>query len=136
MTERQVMNATFFDLTNFPPLTGHSTKKVLSNSEGFHVWVHIDEPGKTGPMHKHTADQLFYCVQGECTFRFPNNEAVALRPGMLVTIPAGQFYQLHNSGSEKLILLGSRGESAGKERRSETGAVVHNVAGKYVLAED
>ena len=51
-----------------------------------------------GPMHKHTADQLFYCVQGECTYHFPNGDTEVLGPGMVVTIPKGQLYQLHNTG--------------------------------------
>jgi hypothetical protein len=35
---------------------------------------------------------------------------------MLVTIPAGQLYQLDNTGDEYMILLGARAEPAGKPR--------------------
>jgi hypothetical protein len=35
---------------------------------------------------------------------------------MLVTIPAGQLYQLDNTGDEYMILLGARAESAVKPR--------------------
>jgi quercetin dioxygenase-like cupin family protein len=51
-------------------------------------------------MHKHTADQQFYCVKGECTFHFPDGSARKLTPGMLVTNPARQLYQLDNTGDE------------------------------------
>src|SRR5262245_47511890 len=64
------MPAEFIDLLSQPELDiGHS-KKVLFSSDHFHTWVHGDYPGTKGPMHKHTADQQFYCVQGECTFHF------------------------------------------------------------------
>jgi len=66
------MAAEFIDILKEPELDiGHS-KKVLFTSDHFHTWVHGDYPGTKGPMHKHTADQQFYCVQGQCTFHFPD----------------------------------------------------------------
>jgi mannose-6-phosphate isomerase-like protein (cupin superfamily) len=67
-------------------------------------------------VHKHTADQQFYCVRGECTFHFPDAPSRKLTPGVLVTIPAGQLYQLDNTGDEYMILLGARAEPAGNPR--------------------
>lgn len=131
--QKKVMNAQFVDVKNHPVLTGHSTKSALFSSENYHVWVHIDEPGKKGPMHKHSADELFYCVQGECTFYFPNGEQEILKAGMVVIIPEGQFYQLHNTGTEHMILLGSRAEPIGKVRRATNDAVISNVKGEYVV---
>ena len=82
------MPAEFIDILDLPELDiGHS-KKVLFTSDHFHTWVHGDYPGTKGPMHKHTSDQQFYCVKGECTFHFPDGSARKLTPGMLVTIPA------------------------------------------------
>jgi mannose-6-phosphate isomerase-like protein (cupin superfamily) len=130
--KKKIMKAQFVDVRNHPELSGHSTKDVLFKSDTYHVWVHIDEPGKMGPMHKHSADELFYCVQGECTFHFPNGEQEKLKPGMVVTIPEGQFYQLENTGAERMILLGSRGEASGKVRRAVNEAVITNVKGEYV----
>jgi hypothetical protein len=43
---------------------------------------------------------------------------------MLVTIPAGQLYQLDNTGEEYMILLGARAEPAGNPRFSASGAEV------------
>ena len=112
----RVMNAEFVDVKDYPILDEDHIKEVLYNADDFHVWIHADRPGTKGPMHKHTADQIFYCLQGECTFRFPNGEAKKLIPGMVVTIPTGQLYQLDNTGDEYMILLGSRAEKAGKPR--------------------
>jgi mannose-6-phosphate isomerase-like protein (cupin superfamily) len=134
--ERKVMEALFVDIAGQDPLTGHSTKGTLFSSDHYHVWVHIDhEPDKKGPMHKHSADEIFYCVQGECTIHFPNGDSETLTPGRLVVIPKDQFYQLHNTGKDIMILLGSRGEPAGKKRHSESGKVITNVEGKYVVEE-
>ena len=115
------MPAEFIDILKMEELDiGHS-KKVLFSSDHFHTWVHGDCPGTKGPMHKHTADQQFYCVRGQCTFHFPDAPSRALNPGMLVTIPAGQLYQLDNTGSEYMILLGARAEPGGNPRLSAAG---------------
>jgi mannose-6-phosphate isomerase-like protein (cupin superfamily) len=104
------MAAEFIDVLEMEELDiGHS-KKVLFTSDHFHTWVHGDYPGTKGPMHKHSADQQFYCVKGQCTFHFPDAPSRALNAGMLVTIPAGQLYQLDNTGNEYMILLGARAE--------------------------
>jgi mannose-6-phosphate isomerase-like protein (cupin superfamily) len=125
------MAAEFIDLLKLPELDiGHS-KKVLFTSDQFHTWVHGDYPGTKGPMHKHTADQQFYCVKGECTFHFPDISARKLTPGMLVTIPAGQLYQLDNTGDEYMILLGARAEAAAKPRFSDKNEVV--TSGGYAV---
>lgn len=133
LIETKIMNALFVDVARHPKLAGKSTKKVLHDSDHNHVWVHIDEPGKKGPMHRHTADQIFYCVQGQCTFHFPNGEKKALDPGMLVTIPRGQLYQLDNSGTETMILLGSRAEPAGNARHTAKDEVINTVEGEYIV---
>jgi len=110
------MAAEFIDLLDLPELEiGHS-KKVLFTSDHFHTWVRGDYPDTRGPMHKHTADQQFYCVRGECTFHFPDAPSSKLTPGVLVAIPAGQLYQLDNTGDEYMILLGARAEPAGNTR--------------------
>ncbi|MGH7793552.1 MAG: hypothetical protein ACREQ2_01405 [Candidatus Binatia bacterium] len=71
------MPAEFIDIVKMQELEiGHS-KKVLFTSDHFHTWVHGDYPGTKGPMHKHTAHQQFYCVQGQCTFHFPDGTARA-----------------------------------------------------------
>jgi mannose-6-phosphate isomerase-like protein (cupin superfamily) len=122
--EEFLMPAEFIDLLNQPELDiGHS-KKVLFSSDHFHTWVHGDYPGTKGPMHKHTADQQFYCVKGECTIHFPDSSARTLTRGMLVIIPAGQLYQLDNTGDEYMILLGARAEAAAKPRFTGNDRVV------------
>jgi hypothetical protein len=50
---------------------------------------------------------------------------------MLVTIPAGQLYQLDNTGDEYMILLGARAEAAAKPRFSDKDEVV--TTGDYAV---
>ena len=67
------MPAKRIDINEHPALKGAGAGKherLLFNSANYHVWIHHSVPGDKGPMHKHTADQQFYCVQGQCTFHF------------------------------------------------------------------
>lgn len=110
---------------------GHS-KRVLIRTPDFHVWVHADEPGTKGPMHTHTADETFYCLQGECTFTLKEASGKRykrkLTPGMIVMIPKGDFYQLHKTGDDYLVLLGTRGETDKLPRFGKAGETVgHNL---------
>lgn len=118
------MAVEFIDLLKEPELDlGHS-KKVLFGSDHFHTWVHGDWPGTKGPMHKHSADQFFYCVQGQCTFHFPDGSARTIDPGQLMVIPKDHLYQLDNTGDVYMILLGARAEPAGKPRHGTKGEEV------------
>jgi mannose-6-phosphate isomerase-like protein (cupin superfamily) len=118
------MAATFVDLVKLKKLPlGHS-KKVLADTADSHIWIHGDAPGTQGPMHRHTADEIFYCVQGECTFRFPTGKPRKLKPGMVVFLPKGDFYQLENTGTDYLILLGMRSEPSKLARFGSKGETV------------
>ncbi len=114
------MPAKFTDLLALPECDIGDSKLILFTSEHFHTWVHGDYPGTKGPMHKHTADQIFYCLQGECTFHFTDGPDQKLTPGCVVVVPKGQYYQLDNTGDEYMILLGARAEPAGNPRFSAT----------------
>ena len=83
-----------------------------------------DDPGTQGPMHRHTADEIFYCVQGECTFTLEGGRREKLKPGMVVFIPKHDYYKLENTGSEYLILLGMRSEPSKLARLGPKGETV------------
>ena len=110
------MPVQFIDLLKKQKLEIGNSKEVFFSSDHFHTWIHGDYPGTKGPMHSHSADEIFYCVKGQCTFNFLDRESQAINPGQMVLIPKGRHYQLDNTGDEYLILLGSRGESSGKAR--------------------
>ena len=117
------MTVTFHNLTKLKKLPIGHIKKVLADTDDSHVWIHGDLPGTQGPMHRHTADEIFYCVQGECTFTVGKGKRTALKPGMVVFIPKGDFYKLENTGTEYLILLGMRSEPSKLARFGTKGEV-------------
>jgi mannose-6-phosphate isomerase-like protein (cupin superfamily) len=106
-------------------------KRILYSSETFHMWMHTDEPGMlrgriveggAQELHRHFADEVFYCVQGELTIRFGEPEGIEVVPaGAFVVVPAGQLYSLENTGSETMILLGARAEAHNVGRMADDG---------------
>ncbi len=118
------MAVEFFDVMHEPELEAGHSKKVLFSSDHFHTWIHGDYPGTKGPMHRHTADEIFYCAQGECTFTFPDGTRKALKAGHVVVVPKGEFYELENTGDEYMILLGCRAEPHKKPRFGRKGEAV------------
>lgn len=96
-------------VVNLPELaevTGQ--RKVLMNGPSFHTWLNIYEPGQIDEMHCHNADQTFYCVGGECTVHFPDGGKEVMTPGCLALMPGGHFYQLENTGTDRMVMLGAR----------------------------
>jgi len=117
------MAAEFIDLNEHPSMRADMKhiKKPLFNTDSFHCWIHADEPGTKGPMHRHTADQTFFCLEGECTFHFSNGTKRKLTPGMIVMIPKGEYYQLENTGDSDMVMLGNRAEAYERARFNLTG---------------
>jgi mannose-6-phosphate isomerase-like protein (cupin superfamily) len=84
-------------------------RQVLINGPRYHAWFHpYLEPGEKDDMHCHNADQTFLCVEGECTMHFPDGTKQVMRPGMVALITGGSFYQLENTGTGKMVLMGTR----------------------------
>jgi len=93
-------------------------RKLLMNGPRFHTWLHVyNNPGEIEKMHCHNADQIFYCIEGECTMHFPGGAKEVLKPGMVALIPGGSFYELENSGTGKLVMLGARSLSDQASKR-------------------
>jgi len=98
----------------------------LINGPRFNAWFHIyKKPGQRDQMHCHNADQVFHVVSGECTMHFPDGGKSVIKPGMAALITGGSFYQLENSGTEPMVMLGVRGrdretiQTIGFESRQE-----------------
>jgi mannose-6-phosphate isomerase-like protein (cupin superfamily) len=101
-------------------------RTVLMNGPHFNAWFHIyKRPGQHDEMHCHNGDQTFNCIEGECTMHFPDGGKEVLKPGMAALITGGSFYQLENSGTDKMVMLGVRGisqeaaQTIGYESRQE-----------------
>ncbi len=83
-------------------------RKTIFNTPRFHAWMHYYSPGKKDEMHWHNADQTFYVIEGDCTMRFPDGGKAVLKPGMAALITGGSFYQLENTGTGPMIMMGNR----------------------------
>lgn len=89
-------------------------RKTVFNTPRFHAWMHYYVPGQKDDMHCHNADQTFYVMEGECTMHFPDGGKAVLKPGMAALITGGSFYQLENTGSGPMIMMGNRSGPAEK----------------------
>ncbi len=83
-------------------------RRNIFKTPRLHAWMHYYPPGKKDEMHCHNADQTFCVFEGECTMRFPDGGKAVLKPGMAALITGGSFYQLENTGSGAMIMMGNR----------------------------
>src|SRR5215813_2904441 len=84
-------------------------RTVVMNTRKAHSWVHYyPNPGDHDELHCHNADQIFMCMDGQCTMSFPDGGATTLKPGMFALINGGSFYRLENTGKGPMILVGYR----------------------------
>ncbi len=96
--------------SRLPP--GGMLWELMMDGPRFHAWLHVyPDSGQGDSMHCHNADETFYVVEGECTMGFPDGTHDVLTAGMIALIPGGSFYDLKNTGSGQLILLGNRAKS-------------------------
>jgi mannose-6-phosphate isomerase-like protein (cupin superfamily) len=87
-------------------------RKVLMNGPNMNTFFHIyPEPGMKDEMHCHNADGTFYVVEGECTMHFPDGGKAVLKPGMAGLITGGSFYQLENTGTGPMVMMGHHSKS-------------------------
>ena len=99
------------EFTDMNELAKDKKRKSIMNTPRFHAWHHYYPPGKKDEMHCHNADQTFYVIEGECTMTFPDGGKKRLTPGMVAMITGGSFYQLENTGSGPMIMMGNRSGS-------------------------
>jgi len=89
-------------------------REVIHNTSKIHTWIHVyPKPGDKDDMHCHNADQTFYVMDGECTMHFPGGGKEVMTPGMIALIHGGDFYQLENTGTAPMILIGNRSGPSG-----------------------
>ncbi len=133
------------DLIMLPSREQQGGKRILYSSDTFHMWLHTDPPGVlrgrieadgTQEFHKHYADEMFYCLQGELTIRFKDPDGVEVVPaGAFVVVPAHQLYSLENTSSETMILLGSRAEAHDIPRAGPHGEPVETGTHEWAVAQ-
>jgi uncharacterized cupin superfamily protein len=86
------------------PDVGHLS---LWRTDLAYYWVINCEPGLQDDMHYHdNDDHIFMCLEGECTIRTPH-KAFVLKQFDTVLLRSGDSYQLCNTGTGRMLLLGA-----------------------------
>jgi mannose-6-phosphate isomerase-like protein (cupin superfamily) len=97
-----------------------------THSDRCHIALNCYEPGVNDELHCHPgSDHTFFVVQGECTMKgLKEDEDFVLKQHQAVHVPAGFFYQLNNTGTERLILYQVSTEP---KPRPKIGKVIYGV---------
>jgi mannose-6-phosphate isomerase-like protein (cupin superfamily) len=64
-------------------------------------------------MHFHQNPESFLVIQGKCTVKDIQGGERVIEKDDIVFLPAKEYYQLTNTGSEPLVLFGNRSEPFG-----------------------
>jgi mannose-6-phosphate isomerase-like protein (cupin superfamily) len=97
-----------------------------TQTERVHIAINSYEPGVNDELHCHPgSDHTFFVVQGECTMKgLKKDEEFVLKQHHAVHVPAGFFYQLNNTGPDRLILYQVSTEP---KPRPKIGKVIYGV---------
>jgi quercetin dioxygenase-like cupin family protein len=93
-------------------LPGRTSYEILSaahNAAGVTfrlVQIPVPEPGAPPrPMHRHASfEECIYVLSGEGT-SYAGSDAVPVKPGDTIHVPAGEPHVTRNTGTEPLVLL-------------------------------
>jgi len=98
----------------------------LTDSDRCHIALNCYEPGVNDEMHCHPgSDHTFFVVEGECTIKgLKDGEEHKLTRHQGVHIAAGYFYQLNNTGTDRLILYQV---STNPNPRPKKGKVIYGI---------
>jgi len=78
----------------------------LYRTENLQTWLLYFPPGDVQRMHNHPSDRTYYVVTGRGIMR-GQNEKYDLSPGMILSIPAHEYYEGSNPYDEPMVLLGN-----------------------------
>ncbi|MEE8308545.1 MAG: cupin domain-containing protein [Gammaproteobacteria bacterium] len=85
------------------------TRKVIMDTRKMHAWMHYyPNPNDIDDLHCHPGDQTFMVLEGQCTMHFEGGGSSVMNPGMVALIEGGTFYQLENTGTGPMIMMGTR----------------------------
>ena len=98
----------------------------LTDSDRCHIALNCYEPGVNDEMHCHPgSEHTFFVVEGECTIKgLKDGEEHRLTQHQGVHIAAGYFYQLNNTGKDRLILYQV---STNPNPRPKKGKVIYGI---------
>lgn len=92
------------EAAHFSPDT--RVNQELMATKDFVTRMNCYEPGQVTPMHKHPADdEILYIVEGEGTVAFEDGEALPIKAGDLVCLPADRFHRIVAGPDNRMVLI-------------------------------
>jgi len=93
----------------------------LFRRDNLHTWLLYFPPGDVQRMHNHPSDRTYYVVTGRGIMKGPN-ETHELSPGMILSIPAHEYYEGSNPHDEPMVLLGNSNKATPEDLAQAGGA--------------
>jgi mannose-6-phosphate isomerase-like protein (cupin superfamily) len=106
------------DFINLNQKIGEARENKIRNShffgtENFRSWMLYFEPGDGTPMHFHQNPESFLVIRGKCSVKDIKGGERVIEKDDIVFLPAKEYYQLTNTGTEPVVLFGNRSEPFG-----------------------
>lgn len=103
-THANVRTVNINDLKEYSPEA--RVNLLLLNSEDFITRMGCYEPGQITPLHFHPDDdEVLFCVEGRGAVTLAEHEEVPLRPGSLVSVPAGVVHGLEAASDSRMVVI-------------------------------
>jgi mannose-6-phosphate isomerase-like protein (cupin superfamily) len=93
----------------------------LFRRDNLTTWLLFFPPGDVQRMHNHPSDRSYYVVSGRGIMK-GLNERHELSPGMILSIPAHEYYEGSNPYDEPMILLGNSHKATAEDLAKAGGA--------------
>lgn len=93
-------------VSGMPPVSGHSSGKLLFATKDFSIVMGENEPGTELPMHKHGIEQVvIYMPVGKGEQLMEDGTVIPVGPGDIWHEGPGDVHRFKNTGSEKAVQL-------------------------------
>ena len=93
----------------------------LFRRDNLQTWLLYFPPGDVQRMHNHPSDRTYYVVTGRGIMK-GLNESYELSPGMILSIPAHEYYEGSNPHDEPMVLLGNSNKATAEDLAKAGGA--------------
>ena len=102
------------NFANLDEMMAKKERKIdLFGTDNFRCWMLNFVPGDGTDMHYHANPESFFVVSGNGVVKGLKGEERAIKKNEIVFLTAKDYYQLTNTGTEPLVLLGNRSEAFG-----------------------
>ncbi|HEY7165194.1 MAG TPA: cupin domain-containing protein [Candidatus Binatia bacterium] len=85
----------------------------LFGNETFRSWILYFRPGEHTDLHYHLSPETFLVLSGRASVKGLKGEERIIERNGIVFLNAKDYYQITNTGTEPLVLVGNRSEGFG-----------------------